>query len=134
MDIGHWLRKLGLEQYEPAFRENKIDAEVLPNLTTEDLKDLGITPVGDRRRLLQAIAALHKQAPDSTTNLSEMEQHPDGFAKADAERRQLTVMFVDLVGSTELSLRLDPEELRELPQRHATMLQPGSGLWRCPDL
>ena len=58
MDISEWLRKLGLEQYEPAFRENKIDADLLPSLTAEDLKDLGITLVGDRRRLLGAIAAL----------------------------------------------------------------------------
>src|SRR5215469_9682031 len=113
MDIGHWLRSLGLGQYESPFRDNKIDAEVLPDLTAEDLKDLGVTAVGDRRRLLQAIAALHKQAPDPTANLSEM--HPDGgSAKVEADRRQLTVMFVDLVGSTELSLKLDPEELREI--------------------
>ena len=58
MDISEWLRKLGLEHYEPAFRENKIDADLLPSLTAEDLKDLGITLVGDRRRLLGAIAAL----------------------------------------------------------------------------
>jgi predicted ATPase/class 3 adenylate cyclase len=115
MDIGHWLRSLGLEQYESTFRDNKIDAEVLPDLTAEDLKDLGIGPVGDRRRLLQAIAALHKPVPNSTTSQPEMEQRTDRVvAKAEAERRQLTVMFVDLVGSTELSLRLDPEELREI--------------------
>src|SRR5215472_16627556 len=115
MDIGHWLRSLGLGQYESTFGDNKIDAEVLPDLTADDLKDLGVAAVGDRRRLLQAIAALHKQARDSTANLSEANQHSDGgSAKAEADRRQLTVMFVDLVGSTELSLKLDPEELREI--------------------
>ena len=115
MDIGHWLRSLGLDQYESAFRDHKIDAEVLPDLTAEDLKDLGVTPVGHRRRLLQAIAALQKPAPDSTASQPETEQRLDrGLVKTDAERRQLTVMFVDLVGSTELSLKLDPEELREI--------------------
>src|SRR6266851_6899803 len=58
MDVADWLRKLGLDQYEPAFRANEIDARVLPSLTGEDLKDLGVTLVGHRRRLLDAIAAL----------------------------------------------------------------------------
>jgi class 3 adenylate cyclase len=104
MDIGDWLRELGLEQYEPAFRTNEIDARVLPSLTAEDLKDLGVTLVGHRRRLLDAIAALGTEAPAS----------PDAPSPAPAERRQLTVMFCDLVGSTELSARLDPEDLREV--------------------
>ena len=101
MDVGDWLRKLGLEQYGPTFRANEIDARVLPTLTAEDLKDLGISLVGHRRRLLDAIAALAGEAPDTPV-------------RADAERRQLTVMFCDLVGSTELSSRLDPEDLREV--------------------
>jgi class 3 adenylate cyclase/predicted ATPase len=104
MDIGDWLRELGLEQYEPAFRTNEIDARVLPSLTAADLKDLGVTLVGHRRRLLDAIAALGTEAPAS----------PDAPSPAPAERRQLTVMFCDLVGSTELSARLDPEDLREV--------------------
>src|SRR6516165_9439592 len=62
MDVAGWLRTLGLEQYEPKFRENKIDVDVLPSLTTEDLKDLGVNLVGDRRRLLDAIAALRAEA------------------------------------------------------------------------
>jgi class 3 adenylate cyclase len=103
MDIGDWLRKLGLEQYEPAFRANEIDARVLPSLTAEDLKDLGVTLVGHRRRLLDAIAVLGTEAAPITVP-----------ARADAERRQLTVMFCDLVGSTALSARLDPEDLREV--------------------
>ena len=68
MDIGDWLRTLGLERYEQAFRENRIEADVLPSLTVEDLKDLGVTLVGDRRRLLDAIAALgnkHVQEPQA---------------------------------------------------------------------
>ncbi|MFL5268892.1 MAG: AAA family ATPase, partial [Stellaceae bacterium] len=104
MDVAEWLRGLGLAQYEPAFRANEIDEEVLLRLTAEDLKDLGVTLVGHRRRLLDAIAALGAEAPAS----------PVEPAHADAQRRQLTVMFCDLVGSTELSSRLDPEDLREV--------------------
>jgi class 3 adenylate cyclase/predicted ATPase len=103
MGVADWLRELGLEQYEPAFRENEIDERVLPSLTAEDLRDLGITLVGHRRRLLDAIAALGTTAPAATVP-----------APAVAERRQLTVMFCDLVGSTALSARLDPEDLREV--------------------
>jgi len=108
MDVVSWLRKLGLEQYEPAFLANEIDARVLPSLTAEDLKDLGVTLVGHRRRLLDAIAALGSPLPDPPPPADE------GRVGADAERRQLTVMFCDLVGSTELSSRLDPEDLREV--------------------
>jgi hypothetical protein len=111
MDIAAWLRGLGLEQYEPAFRENGIDAEVLPELTAEDLTDLGVARVGDRRKLLVAIAALR----EGTAPLPAREQPPErpgSLPVSEAERRQLTVMFCDLVGSTELSARLDPEDLR----------------------
>jgi class 3 adenylate cyclase/predicted ATPase len=106
MDVAEWLRKLGLEQYEPAFRANEIDARVLPSLMAEDLKDLGVNLVGHRRRLLDGIAALRAEVPAATT--------PAAPTPADAERRQLTVMFCDLVGSTGLSSRLDPEDLREV--------------------
>ena len=106
MDVGAWLRGLGLERYEQAFRENRIGADVLPRLTVEDLKDLGVTLVGDRRRLLDAIIALGVEVPAAAVTAS-----PE---RADAERRQLSVMFCDLVGSTELSSRLDPEDLREV--------------------
>jgi hypothetical protein len=102
------LRKLGLEQYAPAFRDNAIDTKVLPSLTAEDLKDLGVTLVGHRRRLLDAIAALSPEIPAAVVMLSSWEAP----ARADAERRQLTVMFCDLVGSTALSIRFDPEDLR----------------------
>src|SRR5467141_1961570 len=108
MDVAEWLRKLGLEQYEPAFRANEIDARVLPSLTAEDLKDLGISLVGHRRRLLDAIAALGSPLPAPPPLAGE------GRMGAEAERRQLTVMFCDLVGSTALSSRLDPEDLREV--------------------
>jgi class 3 adenylate cyclase len=105
MDIASWLRELGLGQYEPAFRENDIDGEVLRNLTAEDLRDLGVASVGHRRRFLDAIKAL----PADTAPTIAVRTIPTG-----AERRQLTVMFCDLAGSTALSTRLDPEDLREL--------------------
>jgi class 3 adenylate cyclase/predicted ATPase len=114
MDVGGWLRRLGLEQYEAAFRDNRIDDTVLPRLTAEDLKDLGIGFVGDRRKLLDAIAALRTEASAPRPPLSDA---PPAIDKADhdtADRRQVTVMFADLVGSTALSARMDPEDLREI--------------------
>jgi hypothetical protein len=113
MDVGGWLRRLGLEQYEAAFRENEISEKVLPNLTAEDLKDLGVGMVGHRRMLLDAIAALRAQA-SAPTPLSDASPATDKAANDTAERRQITVMFSDLVGSTALSARLDPEDLREV--------------------
>jgi class 3 adenylate cyclase len=105
MDVAVWLRGLGLERYEAAFRDNEIDWDALPKLTTEDLKDLGVVLGGHRRKLLEAIAALRSQV-DAT---------PEQAAAAPtAERRLLTVMFCDLVGSTALAARLDPEDLREV--------------------
>jgi len=109
MDVAAWLQGLGLERYVPAFRDNEIDWEALPKLTAEDLKDLGVVLGGHRRKLLDAITALGAEAPAAGTAASH-----DAPAPADAERRQLTVMFCDLVGSTELSSRLDPEDLREV--------------------
>jgi class 3 adenylate cyclase/predicted ATPase len=114
MDVGGWLRRLGLEQYEAAFRENRIDDTVLPSLTAEDLKDLGVGLVGDRRKLLDAIAALRAQVSAPTPSLSDTPLATDNIAKDTAERRQVTVMFSDLVGSTALSTRMDPEDLREV--------------------
>jgi class 3 adenylate cyclase len=110
MDLGGWLRSLGLERYEAAFRENEIDEAVLPNLTAEDLKDLGVAFVGHRRKLLDAIAALRIDA-------SAKAPAPDALAPTDrdtAEHRQVTVMFCDLVGSTALCARMDAEDLREI--------------------
>jgi class 3 adenylate cyclase len=105
VDIAAWLHSLGMQQCEEAFRDNAIDAAVLPELTADDLKDLGVSLVGHRRKLLAAIAALRA---DGTAV-------PETAAAApSAERRQLTVMFCDLVGSTGLSSRLDPEDLREV--------------------
>jgi class 3 adenylate cyclase len=110
IEITDWLRKLGLEQYAPAFRDNAIDYKVLPRLTAEDLKDLGVTMVGHRRRLLDAVAALSDEAPAAVGRPTSR----DAPESADAERRQVTVMFCDLVGSTALSTRFDPEDLKEV--------------------
>src|SRR6516162_5797846 len=108
IDVALWLRRLGLEQYAPGFADNDIDAAVLPELTAEDLIALGVTSVGHRRRLLSAIATLRDQPPEVVSPA------PAATATIEAERRQLTVMFCDLVGSTLLSTRLDPEDLRQV--------------------
>jgi class 3 adenylate cyclase len=105
VDIAVWLRNLGLEQYAAAFGGNDITEAVLPELTAEDLKDLGVDSVGHRRTLLKAIAALGA-SPSATQ--PEPTAAPTA-APSQAERRQLTVMFCDLVGSTALSARFDPE-------------------------
>jgi class 3 adenylate cyclase len=110
MDVAAWLQRLGLERYVPAFRDNEIDWNALPKLSAEDLKDLGVVLGGHRRRLLDAIAALGATAPAASATVAPR----DAPAPAEAERRQLTVMFCDLVGSTELATRLDPEDLREV--------------------
>jgi class 3 adenylate cyclase len=101
LDIGEWLRGLGLQSYEQTFRDNGIDLEVLPQLTVDDLKEIGVQAVGHRRKILDAIGFL---PADQTA----------APVPASPERRHLTLMFVDLVGSTALSCRLDPEELREI--------------------
>jgi hypothetical protein len=108
MDIVVWLRNLGLGRYEAAFRDNEIDETVLPSLTAEDLKDLGVSVVGHRRKLLDAIAALRTDAGAKASSAPTVSPEDRG------ERRQVTVMFSDLVGSTALSARMDPEDLREV--------------------
>jgi class 3 adenylate cyclase/predicted ATPase len=108
MDVAGWLHGLSLGRYEVSFRENRIDFEILPRLTAEDLKDLGVAAVGDRRKILTAISELRvRQSATTIRPFSEALS-----AMNTAERRQLTVMFCDLVGSTALSARLDPEDLR----------------------
>src|SRR5277367_317157 len=103
MDLAGWLRSLGLERYEAAFRDNEIDASVLPNLTAEDLKELGVTALGHRRKLLDAIAALRTDEDAKTKATTQDSAGLPASAptiEAIAERRQLTVAFIDLVGST----------------------------------
>jgi class 3 adenylate cyclase/tetratricopeptide (TPR) repeat protein len=104
LDIGQWLRDLGLQSYEQAFRDNEVDLDVLRRLTAEDLKEIGVSAVGHRRKILHAVGELSATPP----------QAADPKIPHRAERRHLTVMFCDLVGSTALSARLDPEDLQEL--------------------
>jgi class 3 adenylate cyclase len=120
MDVGAWLCGLGLGQYEQAFRENDIDAEVLMDLTAEDLIGLGVASIGHRRKLLAAIAALRTGSMSATTPATAAAAAVSGKASPapEAERRQLTVMFCHLVAFTPLSQRLDPEELREVVRAH----------------
>ena len=116
--VTDWLKGLGLGQYAQAFRDNDIDCDVLPELTADDLIGLGVTSIGHRRRLLAAVKALEKSPtsevalPASPTTSTALSSEPADVAGA--ERRLLTIMFCDLVGSTELSTRLDPEDLREI--------------------
>ncbi len=136
VDLAAWLRNLGLERYHSAFRDNGVDGEILPHMTAEDLKDLGVTLVGDRRKLLEAIAVLRAAVP---AILLETPSQPPGVPKAAAtvpaerareaghvsqvgERRHLTVMFCDLVGSTEIAARLDAEEWRDIVAAYHLMV------------
>ena len=112
MNLAGWLQSLGLERYAAVFHENEIDETVLPTLTSEDLKDLGVKSVGHRRRLLNAIALFCGDAAAKASSPIALDQN--AVPAETAERRQVTVMFVDLVGSTELSARMDPEDLREV--------------------
>ena len=121
MDIVVWLRSLGLGKYEAAFRENDIDETVLPGLTHETLKDLGVTSVGHRVKLLDAIAALRNEASEQAPSLAGGSTRPTAaaatvapVAEAVGERRHVTVMFCDLVGSTSMSAALDAEDWRDL--------------------
>ena len=118
MDVGAWLNNLGFGQYEAVFHENAIDGEVLSSLTAEDLKDLGVTIVGHRRKLLDAIAALgvapaSKPAPEPPRAAASATP-PRKSPETGAERRPITVLFCDLVGSTGIAARLDAEDWRNL--------------------
>jgi class 3 adenylate cyclase/tetratricopeptide (TPR) repeat protein len=134
MDVGGLLRSLGLDQYEADFRRNKIDVAVLPHLTADDLKDIGVSAVGDRRKLMAAIAILPRSAgegdhakhggggiapldplpPPPAFGQSPSPAERGRMARDVAERRPLTVMFCDLVGSTALASQLDAEDWRSL--------------------
>ena len=115
MDVGKWLRSIGLGQYEAAFRDNEIDDDVLWKLTADDLKDLGVTIVGHRRKIMTAIAepSGSAAAPAAAAETKRLPQIVE-TTQATAERRQLTVLFCDLAGSTAMSARLDPEDMRDV--------------------
>jgi class 3 adenylate cyclase len=121
MDVAGWLGGLGLGQYAKAFAENDVDAEVLEQLTADDLKELGVTILGHRRKLLTAIEALRSLNPQPSSAALASSGSP-GMQIASPERRHLTVLFCDLVGSTALSARLDPEDLRDVIRRYHTMV------------
>ena len=103
--VSEWLEKLGLDQYGSNFTDNDIDTQLLAHLTDADLKELGISSLGHRKTILSAIEALGQEVSEPSKIKA---------AKGEAERRQLTVMFCDLVGSTKLSQQLDPEDLRDV--------------------
>ena len=103
--VSGWLEQLGLGQYASNFIDNDIDAQLLTQLTDTDLKELGISSLGHRKKIIGAIETLVQAEPEATATIT---------PKDKAERRQLTVMFCDLMGSTELSQRLDTEDLSEI--------------------
>ena len=119
MDIADWLRELGLERYAQAFRDNEIDPELLPTLTAEDLKEVGVGIIGHRRKLLNAIATLRADSdPQTGPPVAADLEGEAGLSTApplpEAERRQVTVLFADLAGYTQLSSELDAEEVHAL--------------------
>jgi predicted ATPase/class 3 adenylate cyclase len=120
IEITQWLRSLRLEQYADAFLKNDIDGEILPELTADDLIGLGVTSIGHRRRLMAAISTLRDSGSSTAANARIFSAEEDGRNAGSAnnagsaERRQLTIMFCDLVDSTALSSRLDPEEMRDV--------------------
>jgi class 3 adenylate cyclase len=116
MDVGEWLKGIGLGQYEETFREHAIDAEVLPELTEADLEKFGV-PFGHRKRLIKAITKLGNTAPErleAAPHQPAAPLPPPRTFRPDAERRPITVMFCDLVGSTSLAAKLDAEDWRNL--------------------
>ena len=117
--IADWLKTLGMSEYAERFAENRIDLSVLPDLTDQDLEKLGVV-LGDRRKMLRAIAKLEAQRGAEATSITA--QASVGPSSLDAaERRQVTVMFSDLVGSTALSARMDPEDLREVISAYSAL-------------
>jgi hypothetical protein len=114
MDMAGWLRGLGLGKYEAAFLDNGIGEAVLPHLTVEDLKEIGVASVGDRRMLLTAIATLATPRSSEAAGPKPSPVLPAKAPEVSAERRPITVMFCDLVGSTSLAAKLDAEDWRNL--------------------
>src|SRR6267154_1383571 len=115
-DLAEWLGRCGLSQYAKTFAENNIDYSVLPDLTENDLEKLGVSSLGHRKKLLRAIEALTAaRQPTGTTAVSNVTGVPPSLVQLrEAEFRQITVMFSDLVGSTQLAEKLDPEDLQKL--------------------
>src|SRR5271163_4084143 len=131
MDVGGWLRALDLGQYEAVFRDNEIDGTVLPKLTADDLKELGVGALGHRRKILSAIEELSASSAAAAPIAQPTMPTPAPLATDAAERRQLTVMFCDLVGSTAMSATLDVEDMREVIGAYhrccASLIERGGG-------
>ena len=108
-EVKDWLTQLGLQEHDDLFRENGVDLDLLPELTNDDLKDMGIVRLRDRKILIKAIDELKSTQVETSARQTDLARQP-----SPVQRRQLTVMFCDLVGSTALSTRFDPEDLREL--------------------
>ncbi len=115
-DIGEWLEQLGLGEYTEAFAKNRIKFDNLADLSEDDLRELGVAAMGDRKTLSRAIAALDDDRVEPAERANGGPEEPP-HRTTEAERRQLTVMFCDLVGSTALSQRLDPEDLCDVMRR-----------------
>ena len=128
MDIAAWLQELGLERYVRALRENDVDAEILRTLTVDDLKELGVTSLGHRKRLLQAIAELNDEASAASARRG-LSYPSRPSVLAEAERRHLTVLLCDLVGSTELASGLDPEDMGALMRAYHAACREVLGRW-----
>ncbi len=133
-DIREWLENLGLYQYAETFAENDVDFRALPHLDREDLKELGVS-LGHRKVILAAVLKLRagddeEDRPEGAAMLVDMAEQLSTSSGEKAERRQLTVMFCDLVGSTELSGRLDPEDLREVTAAGEVCIQVRAGTGR----
>jgi hypothetical protein len=126
VDVSRWLAEQGLGHHAKAFAENGIASDVLPDLTDADLKELGLN-LGDRKRLLKAIAALAADSTDPRAETAEPIATP--VVAREAERRQLTVLFCDLVGSTELAARLDPEDLGRVIRTYQDCCAGGIRRW-----
>ncbi len=122
--IADWLEKLGMSEYARRFADSDIDTSVLRDLTDQDLKELGVS-LGHRRKMLRAIAELADAAPTSPKPALTEPKPQDT-----AERRQVTVMFSDLVGSTALSARMDPEDLREVISAYQKCVAESRPPWR----
>ena len=129
MDLGGWLRSLGLEQYEAVFRENAVDETVLRDITDQDLEKLGVL-LGHRRRLLRAIADLEDTREGVSVAPAVAAPAVAPVAQDTAERRQVTVMFSDLVDSTVLAGRMDPEDLREIISAYQKCVTDTVHRWR----
>ena len=119
LGITEWLTSIGLERYVDTFRENEIDIDVLSDLHESDLKELGIA-LGDRKRLRKAVSEIADRDTRPPSDPEAVEEPTNGLARGIAERRHLTVMFIDLVGSTSISGRLDPEEMRAVMRNFQT--------------